>query len=158
MASLVGHVMASVGDTTDVHSSALNPVGSRAFDKDGNEYIYLKGVASCVAGSVVTFDEAHVTALAAANAKGRVAVALAAVVANTYGWFCIYGKAAAKVLASFADNGNVFLTSTAGSVDDADVAGDAVIGMVGRSAIDTPSTGLAWMELNYPFVSDIAID
>lgn len=157
--ALVGRPMAVNGLTTDVDTTQRNPLGTRAFDNVGNEYIYMQGVASCVAGSVVTFDEAHVTTLAVANAKGRVAVAMAAVDATTeYGWFCIYGKAAAKVLAAFADNGSVYLTATAGSVDDADVAGDAVLGMWGRAAIDTPSTGLAWMELNYPMVHDIAVD
>lgn len=144
----------------DVHSTKKYRLGTRKVDVAGNEYIYLKGVASTVQGSVVTFDEAHVTTLATANAKGRVAVAMAAVDATTeYGWYCIYGKTSAKVLTGFADNGAVFLTATAGSVDDADVAGDAVIGMVGRSAIDGgAATGQAYMEMNYPFVSDIAID
>lgn len=152
-------VTPAVGPIDGVHSTQAHTLGTRARDNEGNEYIYLQGVASCLAGSVVTYDEAHVTTLAIANAKGRVAVAMAAVDATTeFGWFGIFGKHAAKVAASFADNGNVFLTATGGTVDDADVAGDAVIGMVGRAAINTPSTGLAWMELNYPFVSDIAID
>ena len=58
------------------------------------------------------------------------------------------------VLASFADNGVVFLSATAGHIDDADVAGDKVEGAIGRGAIDDPNTGQAWMELNYPFVDD----
>lgn len=145
--------------STEVHATKKFALGTRVRDKSGNEFIYLKGVASCAVGTVVTYDEAHVTIRAVANAQGRVAVALAAVDANTkYGWFQIYGKAAASVLAGFADNGKVFLTATDGSVDDTDVAGDAVIGMIGRSAIDTPSTGLAYMELNYPVVQDMAID
>lgn len=144
---------------TDIHTTQLYPLGTRAYDNVGNEYIYLKGVASTVQYSGVSFDEVHVTSLAVANAKGRVAIASAAVDATTkFGWYCVQGKFPAKVLALFADNGAVFLTSTAGSFDDADVAGDAVMGMVGRSAIDTPSTGLAYMELNYPMVQDIAID
>lgn len=143
----------------EVHTTKKYRLGRKQKDNDGNEYIYLKGVDSCAIGSVVSFDEAHVTTLAVANAQGRVAVAKAAVDASTkYGWFGIYGKHAAKVLALFADNGKVYLTSTAGSVDDSDVAGDAVIGMIGRSAIDTPSTGLAYMELNYPVVMDLAVD
>jgi hypothetical protein len=140
----------------DVHAEKKFRLGTRVKDKEGNEYIYLQGVASCLDGSVVTFDEAHVTTLAVANAKGRVAVANAAVDATTeYGWFGIYGKFAAKVLAAFADNGNVYLTATAGSLDDAVVAGDAVHGMVGRAAVDTPDTGRAWCELSYPYVLDI---
>lgn len=143
---------------TDVHASKKYRLGTRKKDVAGNEYIYLQGVASCVDGSWVTFDEDHVTILAVADAQGRVAVAQAAVDAATeYGWFMIYGLANALCLASFADNGKVYLTATAGSVDDADVAGDVVMGAVGRSARDT-TTGTADFELNYPQVLDLAID
>ena len=134
-------------------------LGTRVRDKAGNEFIYLQGVGSTLANSWVTFDEAHVSTLAVANAKGRVAIAGAAIDSTTkYGWYCIYGKFAGKALAAFADNGSVYLTATAGSVDDADVAGDAVLGAWGRSALDTPSTGLAYFELNWPMVHDIAVD
>ena len=61
-----------------------------------------------------------------------------------------------KVKASFADDANCYLTSTAGSLDDAVVAGDRVHNCIGGSAIDTPSTGLALLELNYPHTDDIA--
>ena len=143
---------------TNVDSNKQYALGTRGEDNAGNEYIYLQGVASTVAGSWVSFDEAHLTTLLTANAQGRVAIALAAVVADKFGWYQIYGKATGKVLTGFADNGKVYATSTAGSVDDADVAGDAIIGAIGRSAIDTPSTGKAYFELNYPMVQDMAID
>ena len=142
-------------DTTVIDSSAEVPVGTKAKDTGGNEYIYLQGVASTVANDWVTFDEAGLTIRAVANAKGRVAIAQAATVANTFGWYQIYGSATGNALTSFADNGAVFLTATAGSVDDADVAGDAIIGAVGRSAL---ASGVATFELNYPVVQDIAID
>lgn len=142
----------------DVHSTKKYRLGTRKRDVAGNEYIYLQGVSSCVDGSWVTFDEDFVTTLAVADAQGQVAVANAAVDATTeYGWFTIWGTANALCLASFADNGKVWLTATAGSVDDADVAGDAVIGAIGRSARDT-TTGTADFQLNYPMVQDMAID
>lgn len=142
---------------TDVDTSQKYRLGKRLKDSAGNEYIYLKGVANTAQGSWVSFDEAHVTTLLAANAVGRVAVARAAVDATTkFGWFQIYGKVSAKVLASFADNGKIFATSTAGSVDDAVVTGDLVVGAIGRSAIDGgTSTGQAYVELNYPFATDV---
>lgn len=113
------------------------------------EFIYLTGVASTAAGSWVTYDELHITTLAVANGLGRVAIAMAATVAATFGWYQIYGKASGLCLASYADNAKVWLTATAGSVDDADVAVDLVDGAIGRSARDT-TTGLATFELNYP--------
>lgn len=138
------------------------PLGTRIKAKDTastaygvGEFIYLKGVASTVVGSAVTFNQDDSsTALLAANAIGPVAFAMAATVANEFGWYQIYGKAVGKVLASFADNANCYATATAGSMDDAVVAGDLVKNCKGASAIDTPSTGLAELEIQYPFMDD----
>jgi hypothetical protein len=88
MAKLIGPHIAD-GDTTVIDTEKRQQLGSRDFDKDGNEYIYLQGVASTVAGDVVSFDEAHLTTRLVANAKGRVAVAMAATVASTFGWYQI---------------------------------------------------------------------
>src|SRR3990167_9666357 len=104
----------------DVHATKKFRLGTRV-RYQGNEYIYLQGVASCANGSWVSFDEAHVTTRAVANGQGRVAIANAAVDATTeYGWFTIYGSESGLALTAFADNGKVYLTSTAGSVDDTD--------------------------------------
>ena len=157
MANLTGYLQLFDGDTTSVDSSAVHTVGSRAFDTAGNEYMYAQGVASTELGSWVSLDEAHLTTLTVADAQGRIGVAMAAIVADKYGWYQIYGKASGLCLASFADNGKVYLTSTAGSVDDADVAGDVVIGAIGRSE-RVSATGLATFELNYPIAQDLAID
>lgn len=120
------------------------------------EFIYLKGVASTAVGSVVIYNpDDYSTSLATANDVGPVAVAMSACDATTkFGWYQIYGKGVAKVLAGFLDNADCYLTSTAGSIDDTDVAGDYIRGMKGASAIDTPSTGLAEVELWYPQVAD----
>lgn len=140
-------------------TSATSTLGSRIKAKHVTygvgEFIYLKGVASTVVGSVVLFaPDDFTTSLATANDVGKLAVAMSANVANQYGWYQIYGKGAAKVLTGFVDNADCYLTATAGSVDDADVAGDYIRGMKGASAIDTPSTGLAEVELGYPEVAD----
>lgn len=119
------------------------------------EFIYLLGVASTAVGSWVTYDQdGNTTALLAANAIGPVAVAMSANVANQYGWYQISGKAVGKALSGFVDNANVYATATAGSVDDAVVAGDRVKLAKGASAVDTPSTGLAEFEIQRPFMDD----
>jgi hypothetical protein len=59
-----------------------------------------------------------------------------------------------KALASYADNGLVYATATAGSIDDAVVAGDRVKKAKGGSAVDTPSAGLAEFEIDRPFMDD----
>ena len=138
------------------------PLGTiiRAEDKASTaygigEFIYLKGVSSTAVGTVVIYNpDDFSTTRASANAIGPVAVAMSANVANQYGWYQISGKGAASVLSGFVDNADCYLTGTAGSVHDTDVAGDYVSGMKGASAIDTPCTGLAEVELWRPFVRD----
>lgn len=152
MAAFVGNNPIVFGETDDLHDSAVVALGTRAKDGSGNEYIFLKGVASTAAGDWVSFDEAFVTTRLVANAVGRVGIAQAACVANKYGWYLIYGTGQGNCLAAFADNGKVYATATAGSVDDAVVAGDLVVGAIGRSAI---SNGQAAFELNYPFSTDV---
>lgn len=119
------------------------------------EFIYLQGVASTVVGSWVTYNaDDHSTALLAADAIGPVATAMSANVASQYGWYQIGGKAVGKALTGYADNGLVYATATAGSIDDAVVAGDRVKRAKGASAVDTPSTGLAEFEIDRPFMDD----
>tara|TARA_R110002111_G_scaffold170741_9_gene236467 strand:- start:6947 stop:7438 length:492 start_codon:yes stop_codon:yes gene_type:complete len=151
--SLIGQAIAETSTTEKMR------VGTRIKCHDATygvgEFIYLKGVASTAVGSWVTFnDDDSSTALLAANAIGPVAVAMSANVASQYGWYQIYGKAVGKALASYADNGLVYATATAGSIDDAVVAGDRVKLAKGASAVDTPSTGLAEFEIQYPYMDD----
>lgn len=151
MAKLTGPTQSFFEDTDAVHDSAKHKLGTRAWDEDGNEYIYLQGVASVGAGSWVSFDEALATLLLTANAVGRVAIAMAAVVASKYGWFQIYGKnTVAKTDTIVADKG-LYIDGTDGRADDAGVAGDLIHGAISRSA-DT--SNVATVEINYPYVND----
>lgn len=119
------------------------------------DFIYLVGVASTVVGSVVTYDAGgFTTALAAANAVGGIGCAMSANVASQYGWYQISGRGVVKGLASLATDKLCYLTSTAGSIDDAVVAGDAIHFMETTSALDTPSSGLAEVTLIRPFVTN----
>ena len=146
-----------VSDISETSTTQAYPLGTRVQAQDPSygvgEFVYLKGVASTVVGSWVTFlQDDGTTALLAANAIGPVAVSMSANVADQYGWYQIYGKnPAALVLAGFADNANCYATATAGSVDDAVVAGDRVKNARGASAI---SSGAAEVELWYPFMDD----
>jgi hypothetical protein len=153
MAQLVGHLMAVVGATDAVHDSALNPVGSRAFDKDGNEYVYMLGVASTLAGSWVTFDEAGATALLVANAKGPVAVAMAAIVAAKYGWYLRAGTCSALLAANCADNALIGRETTDGYAGDGRAAGDEIYNAISRGAT-AGAAALATVQIHYPFVDD----
>lgn len=146
----------AIGAVDDAAKVALGTiVRANHPDYGSGEFIYLEGVASTALGSVVVYNQDdNSTALAVANAIGPVATATAATVADKYGWYQISGKGVAKVLSGFADNAACYLTATDGSIDDTLVAGDYIAGMRGASAIDTPSTGLAEVELSRPWVSD----
>jgi hypothetical protein len=62
------------------------------------EFIYLKGVASTVVGSIVNYDASHQTALhsSALNVPRPVAVAMSACVADQFGWYQISGLATVR--------------------------------------------------------------
>lgn len=143
-------------DTSAVDETAKHVLGTRAFDTEGREWIYLKGVASTVAGSWVTFDDTGATALLAANAVGPVAVAGAATVANTYGWYCIHSGATtvtARVAANTADNAQLGREGADGVAGDGRSAGDQIIGAVARAAVGA-SDDDAPVQIWYPQVND----
>jgi hypothetical protein len=149
------------GPAAQVDSTALYELGTIAKAESATygplELIYLKagsGVTEAL-GSVVGFGGDYETVLAVANGVySGVAVALGAVEAGEYAWHVIRGNVPTKVLASFADNANCYLTATAGSLDDAVVAGDYVYKAKSITAIDTPSTGLAVVFFNDSFTTD----
>ena len=146
----------------DISDTAQVPLGTRVQAVDptygAGEFVYLKGVATTIVGSLVTYNaDDYSTALLAANAIGPVAVAMAACVANKYGWYQIFGKAVVDSN-TVADNGNVYATATAGEVDDAVVAGDRVKNAKFASANGTPAAGFAECEIHYPFMDDALAD
>lgn len=153
MANKIGKALSTIGTLTEVHSTtALNPLMTTVEDEQGGEYIYLTGVASTGVGSWVTYDELGITTLLAADAVGPVAIAMAAVDANTkFGWYCtrspkggVTGKCDA-----IADNASCYIDGTAGRVDDLGVAGDFVFNATSRS---TDSSNLATFQIDHPYV------
>lgn len=141
------------GPLTAVHDSALNPVGMR-YSPDGGktEYIYLKGVASVVAGDWVVFDEAFATTRLVADEVGPVAIAMAAVVADKYGWFQIYGVNTIAKTDTVAADAALYIDGTTGRADDAAVTGDLIMGAFSMTA-DT--SNVATVFLNYPYVTNV---
>ena len=121
------------------------------------EFIYASGAASTVVGSVVLLNpDDWSTTLAVADDKGILAISMSINVASSYGFYQISGKGVVKALTGFLDNADCYLTSTAGSIDDAVVSGDYIYGMKGASAVGTPSTDLAEVEIQYPSVRNAA--
>lgn len=121
------------------------------------EFIYLKGLDSTAVGECVMYSEdGHATKLAVANDAGSIAFAMSACVTGEFGWYQVKGKAVGLSAAGNADNAAQYLTATAGTIDDAVVAGDRIHGCISASAVDTPATGQAELEINYPRTDNVA--
>lgn len=167
MAQLVGQGPIGVsGDTTSIDTTAKNALGTVAKDKNGNEYIYLLGVASTVAGlAVIYVPSTYQTALlpaTGATCVGPVAVAMAATVAATYGWYQIYGMAAVKagVAGGTAIRKQLFSATSAsatGWVSDTYQAGNQIHGMVSlSSSTAAPGDATITVFMNRPWVNNLS--
>ena len=138
----------------DTEAVQKHPLGTtiRAVDETygEGEFVYLKGVASTVVGSVVIFDQKlATTTLSVAGSRGPAAVAMSANVANQFGWYQVSGSAVVKA-ATVANNASPYVTATAGTIDDAVVSGDKIDGARFKTADGTPSAGFAVLQLARP--------
>lgn len=147
----IGAALASVGLVTDIDTVQRNPLGATVTTENGNEYIYLAGVASCLALDAVSFNATtYVAVRLAADAVGRVAIAQAAILAANWGWFLVKGFGTVNS-DTVAGAGGLFIDGTTGRVDDASVAGDMIYGMVSTAA-DTAN--VLPVQLCYPYVTN----
>jgi len=147
------------GQAINATSTTQNaPLLTRVRAKDPTygegEFIYLQGCASTAVGSVVVYKADGTTALATARSKGPVAVAMSASSSTSnYGWYQTQGRAVVKA-GTVAAGAAMYATGTAGTVDDAVVAGDEVFGAAYNTADGTPSAGFAEVTLNNAFLGD----
>ena len=96
-------VTAPLGAKLDrIDSSAKHTLGQHASDSRGGVYVYLRGVASVVQFSWVSY-----------NLLGSLTSA------DEYGWYQIQGPGYARYLTSMALGNTVQATSTGGVMDDA---------------------------------------
>ena len=153
MANLTGYSQTFDSDTTTVDTSAKTTILTRAFDSAGNEYIYLKGVASTVVGSWVNYDETGTTTLLPANAIGPVAIAMAITDSTSkWGWYQIWGVARAKIAANCGDNASLGREGADGVCGDGRAVGDQLIGAISREA--TTNAAVATVQINYPYATN----
>jgi hypothetical protein len=132
-------------------------LGKKIFMGD-KSYVYVQGVTNGAAGKWVTFTPAGVTTLLAANASGEVGILLAALDATTkYGFAQIFGENTTASVDAVASAGlPLYIDGTAGRADaGTDVSGDFIIGAISTSAA---SSNVASVFLNYPVVTNVAID
>ncbi|HET9554342.1 MAG TPA: hypothetical protein VFP50_15375 [Anaeromyxobacteraceae bacterium] len=146
-----------INDTSTTQNHAI---GKRVKAKDGNgvygaaEFIYLKGVASTAAGDIVIYDENANTTTRAVHttaARGQCAVAMSANVASQYGWYMISGSCLVNSGANtVAAGAPVYLTSTAGQIDDAVVSTDKVDGMTTTAANGATTATFTLCQMDRP--------
>ncbi len=147
-----------------VDSSAAVPLGTVASFRDIGttalglgEFIYLKGVASTVLGSVVSYQVSDGTAqtgtttlwAGTVNMPVPLALATAATVASTYGWYQIGGSAICAISGTIADGDDLFYQA-AGVLSATLVAGKQALGIQAASANAVPSSGKAIATLDRP--------
>lgn len=144
----------AIDETSTTANHALGDIVSAKDPVYGaGEFVYLKGIASTVVGSLVDYDVyLGTTALSpATTGVGPVAVAMSANVASQYGWYQIAGAAVVKAPNAMTVGADVFmLAATPGSVDDAAVAGEQILNAKVSATTGTPSSGLAVIQINRP--------
>lgn len=139
----------------ETSATAIHALGQIVRATDGTygegEFIYLLGVASTAQGDLVVYNSktGATTRTVAGTTKGPVAVAMADTVAALYGWYQISGATPVKAGTVLADT-DVYLTSTASSVDDAVDVGDKVDGATFKAAT---VSGYALVQMARPSVA-----
>lgn len=145
---------------TEVETTQRHPLGTvcRAKDPTYGEatFVYVKGVASGAAGLLAKYDPyTGTTTLSGARTKGLVGVFVTTLDSTSkFGWLQVAGVADVQVAGTVASGATVYLTSTAGKVDDAVVAGDIVYNANFSTADGTPVANHALVALARPYCGD----
>ena len=146
------------GDIDTVYSRTAIQLGTRIKDNDGNEFIFLQGVASTEQWDWVTYDELYQTTRLVVSATGPVAIAQGAILADKYGWFQVFGVGSAHVVQNTADNSTLGFETTSGRVGDGYASGDQIFFAVCRSATENSSTDEhSTVQVIYPWVGRSAV-
>lgn len=150
-----------VQDIATKSTTQYHPLGQIIQAKDPTygvgEFIYLKGVGSTAVGSWVVYNGSNgTTALATANHNGSLAVSMTTnTTTGSYAWYQISGTAQALGLTSITStSGFLWLTGTAGSVDDASVIGDAIINAKKTTPVHVVGTFLDTYVIQRPFATN----
>lgn len=140
----------AAGGPTDVHATKQNELGAVREFNDG-WYIYLQGCALVAADDWVVFDTAYLCTRMVATSAGPAAIAKAAVVANTYGWFLYIGSGTAYVLSAAVSAATLYANANAGSASTTLVKNKAIGNCVTRTV---SASNNATVQINRPWVGD----
>ena len=139
---LAGFQPIAVTDTTQNHAVGTIVTGTDPV-YGGAEFIYLKGVASTVVGSVVTYNTTSGTttlAPAGSNKPQPVAIAMSANIANQWGWYQISGIAVVAKAATVSLAAGVAVGVQSTGVINASASGKEVEGAL-VAAVASAATG-----------------
>jgi hypothetical protein len=125
---------------SEVSSVQNYPLGTRVKAVDPvfgeSEFVYAKGVASTILGDCVRLDGDGTTLRdTGTGMKGKIGVAMAALVANTYGWYCVKGRCLVAIFENCTALDAYFADATAGAVGVSVVATNHVLGMHHRISL-----------------------
>lgn len=148
----------TIGTNIDVTTTTAEfELGQTVQTNDGGEFIYVQASGAIDQYDFVVIDEDYqaTAAILATGAKGDLGgVALIAFADNEYGFVCRKGanSSAIKVnaIASCAANTAIYVTATAGHIDDATASGSELVeGLFLTAAADTVA-GATECVVNYP--------
>jgi hypothetical protein len=145
---------------TDVHTSKKFRLGTIKQSVNGNRYMYAAGVSSLAQYDAVFIDEAGVVtrAITGQSLVGRVGVAqVANTSATNYSWYLVSGVGSCNCATTVSDNKGLYITGTAGQVDDGTAGAETFIyGMFSRS---TDSSNVLTVEIvGQAYVTNEALD
>lgn len=120
MAEFVGHPNAIASNSTKTSTTQKLPLGTKAFDANGNEYTYIKAGAAIAQydavrfnGSAAGYDDVRPTSAAGQVVIGAAQVALAS---GEYGWILSRGVGTVKVVVATAAGSALVPNATAGTL------------------------------------------
>lgn len=130
----------------ETSATKVHALGTVAIAEDSTygvgKFVYAKGVASTAPGDVCTIDSANGDTARAvvggATSTGPCGVAMSANVSG-YGWYMTEGSGPVST-GTVAADAPLYLSATAGALDDAAVVGSLVTGIVARSATSASFT------------------
>lgn len=122
-----------IEDTSTTQNHDLGMVVTARHDTYGEgEFVYLKGVASTVAGNTVQYDPVNATTTLSpntANLAAPLAIAMSANVASQWGWYQVGGAAVIKKTAvKVSPNVALYQSATTGRLMSTAASGKQILG------------------------------
>ena len=126
----------------DITSGRGHAVGETHIDSDGKEYTFVKASSAIAQYDAVWIKSTHEAipgTAAAFQTSGRFAVAQVAITLDQYGWVQHRGNAILSVLGSCAANAALYMSATAGHLDDATLS----VNVLGITLLSAEASSMA---------------